>query len=439
MDQYPKADSSFNDQKVPNEFHRIIHWKPHGRAFLVEDPVRFSCYIMPHFFRNNHYTSFQRQLNLYGFKRLSRGADAGSYYHEYFLRNRAYIIDRIQMIKIKGTNVRPSANPGDEPQFYQMPFIEDDPAQRLEGADQRIRVNGHPASKQRYSTELDKTVQRKNQMEIEARSMKNCSPSTSTNKLNPSLLNLRSNNDDSLSETNDKPVINEISRMISDRSCHKETIDQQRIQTSTLSDRAKVNNSPIYTSNSMIRRMPSQNHSLENIHIHEPRLTSISNSRGSAFNNNYKALCPAQLQTELKQINTVNTVPMINNSQISSAVPLPIRYGQLQQRQLVTVANPMYFSDCHAIYGNPHYIQINQQPHLQNIAAVSMQQLPAVRTTAGTVILNNSPPVNSGTHLLAAPNNPVLVSVLPEAEILNNDRSAFMMNRMNNPNPNMFH
>jgi len=60
----------------------ILSWQPHGRAFIVHKPEEFRDLVLPRFFTLKKIASFQRQLNLYGFKRLTRGADRGAYYHE---------------------------------------------------------------------------------------------------------------------------------------------------------------------------------------------------------------------------------------------------------------------------------------------------------------------------------------------------------------------
>lgn len=96
----------------------IIDWMPHGRAFIVKKPKLFTTNVLPRFFKQTKFLSFTRQLNLWGFKRITRGIDAGAYYHELFLRGRPYLAMRMRRQKIKGTGMKLTPNPDGEPDFY---------------------------------------------------------------------------------------------------------------------------------------------------------------------------------------------------------------------------------------------------------------------------------------------------------------------------------
>ena len=111
-------------EKIEDDgFGSIISWQPHGRCFVVHKPAEFKD-LLPNYFKLSKIASFQRQLNLYGFKRLTKGDDRNGYYHELFLRGMPYLIEKMHRVKVKGTGVRPRANPDEEPDFWNMkPWI----------------------------------------------------------------------------------------------------------------------------------------------------------------------------------------------------------------------------------------------------------------------------------------------------------------------------
>ena len=60
----------------------IVSWRPHGRAFHIHKPEEFTKFLIPKYYQMKNYASFLRQLNIYGFKCISKdGPDKGAHYH----------------------------------------------------------------------------------------------------------------------------------------------------------------------------------------------------------------------------------------------------------------------------------------------------------------------------------------------------------------------
>ena len=74
-----------------HEFDEIISWQPDGRSFILHDALGFVDLVMPLYFKQTKFRSFQRQLNLYDFKRIESGYQMGGYYHPMFLRDQPEI------------------------------------------------------------------------------------------------------------------------------------------------------------------------------------------------------------------------------------------------------------------------------------------------------------------------------------------------------------
>lgn len=112
-------------ETFPDKLHRVIEtlereqsseisFFRHGRAFAINQPRRFTEMVIPRFFKQTKMTSFQRQLNLYGFRRITQGTDNGGYYHPYFLKGRPRLCSYIKRVKIKG-DARSVRDPDSEP------------------------------------------------------------------------------------------------------------------------------------------------------------------------------------------------------------------------------------------------------------------------------------------------------------------------------------
>ena len=76
----------------------IVCWNPDGRSFIVQDPKKFVSEILPGHFKQTKYKSFQRQLNFYGFLRITTGRLQGSYQHPCFVKGDLELCKEIKRI-----------------------------------------------------------------------------------------------------------------------------------------------------------------------------------------------------------------------------------------------------------------------------------------------------------------------------------------------------
>jgi hypothetical protein len=102
----------------------VVSWRSHGRAFLVKNSARFVREVMPRYFTMSKFSSFQRQLHMYSFSRITAsGRDKGAYWHPMFVRGAPEMAVKMQRTRIRGTGTRKPGNPNLEPDFYSMPAL----------------------------------------------------------------------------------------------------------------------------------------------------------------------------------------------------------------------------------------------------------------------------------------------------------------------------
>ena len=76
----------------------VISFVDNGTAFLIHKPRFFETDIMPLFFASRRMSSFQRQLNIYGFQRINEGQFRGAYRHKDFILGKKELLKSIKRI-----------------------------------------------------------------------------------------------------------------------------------------------------------------------------------------------------------------------------------------------------------------------------------------------------------------------------------------------------
>lgn len=102
------------------ELKDIIAWMPHGRAWRVLKPREFETIVIPTYFEHAKFSSFIRQANGWGFRRITQGRDRNAYYHPLFLRALPHLC---KTMKRPGVAEKQASDPDYEPDLYKISEI----------------------------------------------------------------------------------------------------------------------------------------------------------------------------------------------------------------------------------------------------------------------------------------------------------------------------
>ena len=95
----------------------VVAWSSHGRSWKVLKPREFELKVIPTYFEHAKYSSFIRQANGWGFRRVKQGPDRNSYFHELFLRGLPHLC---KMMKRPGVSKKHATDLEHEPDLFKI-------------------------------------------------------------------------------------------------------------------------------------------------------------------------------------------------------------------------------------------------------------------------------------------------------------------------------